>query len=105
VYRVWVENRRKVMKDPITKVNHKGFYPGVSGQIGVERFLKAQPSTAIEVSIASHWAFATRPEQFPSGFNSSLLGVEFRVGANYYFDTARFEKKRKTESGSAPGLK
>jgi|GEM_PF-1970393 len=94
VYRVWVENRRKVIKDPITKVQHKGFYPGVSGQIGVERFLKAQPSTALEVSIASHWAFATRPDQFPSGFNSSLLGVEFRIGANYYFDTSRFVKKK-----------
>ena len=91
---MWVENHRKVIKDPVTKVNHKGFYPGVSGQIGVERFLKAQPSTAIEISIASHWAFADRPEQFPSGFNSALLGVEFRVGANYYFDTARFAKKK-----------
>jgi hypothetical protein len=94
VYRVWVENRRKVMKDPITKVNHKGFYPGVSGQIGVERFLKAMPVTSIEASIASHWAFATRPDQFPSGFNSSLLGVEVRVGANYYFDTAMFSHKK-----------
>ena len=94
VYRVWVENHRKVVKDPITKVNHKGFYPGVSGQIGVERFLKALPTTAIEVSIASHWAFADRPEQFPSGWNSAVLGVEFRVGANYYFDTGRFAKKK-----------
>jgi hypothetical protein len=94
VYRVWVENRRKVMKDPLTKVNHKGFYPGVSGQIGVERYLKAQPATALEFSIAGHWAFADRPEQFPSGYNSALLGVEVRVGANYYFDPARFTKKK-----------
>jgi hypothetical protein len=94
---VWVENRRKVLKDPLTKVNHRGFYPGVSGQIGVERYLKAQPTTAIEFSVAGHWAFADRPEQFPSGFNSALLGVEIRVGANYYFDPARFAKK-KTEA-------
>jgi hypothetical protein len=100
VYRVWVENHRKVIKDPVTKVNHKGFYPGVSGQIGVERFLKAQPSTSMEFSIASHWAFADRPEQFPSGFNSAVLGVEVRVGANYYFDTRRFERKR-TEAAPA----
>jgi hypothetical protein len=94
VYRVWVENRRKVIKDPVTKVNHKGFYPGVSGQIGVERFLKASTSTALELSVAGHWAFADRPEQFPSGFNSALLGVEIRVGANYHFDPARFGKKK-----------
>jgi hypothetical protein len=103
VYRVWVENRRKVLKDPVTKVNHRGFYPGVSGQIGVERYLKAQPTTAIEFSVAGHWAFADRPEQFPSGFNSALLGVEIRVGANYYFDPARFAKK-KTEA-TPPGAK
>ena len=99
VYRVWVENRRKVMKDPLTKVNHKGFYPGASGQVGVERFLKAQPNTAIEVSMAGHMALATRPEQFPSGFNASLWGFEFRVGANYYFDIGRFDKKK---AGGAP---
>jgi hypothetical protein len=97
-YRVWVENRRKVVKDPLTKVNHKGIYPGMSGQIGVERFLKAQPTTSLEFSIAGHWAFADRPEQFPSGYNSALLGVEFRVGANYYFDVSRFGKK----NGSTP---
>jgi hypothetical protein len=96
VYRVWVENRRKVIKDPVTKVNHKGFYPGASGQVGVERFLKAQPNTAIEVSMAGHTALATRQEQFPSGFNASLWGFEFRVGANYYFDLGRFDKKKAT---------
>ena len=94
VYRVWVENRRKVLKDPVTKRLHKGFYPGMTGQIGVERFFKAMPSTAMEVSAAGHWAFADRLEQFPSGFNSAVLGVEFRVGANYYFDLRRSEKKK-----------
>ena len=101
VYRIWVENRRKVIKDPLTKVNHKGFYPGVSGQIGVERFLKALPATAIEVSLGAHWAFADRPEQFPNGFNSALLGVDLRVGANYHFDVGRFEKKK----AAAPAVK
>lgn len=101
VYRVWVENRRKVLKDPVTKRLHKGFYPGLSGQFGLERFFKAMPSTAIEFSAAGHWAFADRLEQFPSGFNSAVLGVEFRVGANYYFDLKRSEKKR-PESTSVP---
>jgi hypothetical protein len=99
VYRVWVENRRKVIKDPYTFVDHKGFYPGVSGQIGVERFLTAMPSTSIEVSAAAHWAFAERDDQFPSGYNSALLGVELRAGANYYFDPALFGKKK---TGTTP---
>ena len=73
----------------------------MSGQFGVERFLKALPATTIEVSMAGHWAFADRPEQFPNGFNSALLGVEFRVGANYHFDVGRFEKKKAT----APAVK
>lgn len=94
VYRVWIENRRKVLKDNFTKRQHRGFYPGASGQIGVERFLTSLTSTAIEVSLAGHWAFADRPDQFPLGFNSSVLGVEVRVGASYYFDMARFQKKK-----------
>jgi len=94
VYRVWVENRRKVLKDPTTKRLHQGFYPGASAQLGVERFLKTLPATAIEVSAAGHWAFADRPDQFPSGFNSALLGVELRVGGNYYFELTRFVKKK-----------
>ena len=98
VYRVWVENRRKVLKDPDTKRLHNGFYPGVSGQLGLERFLTSLPSTAIEASAAGHWAFADRPDQFPNGFNSARLGVELRVGVNYYFDVGGPEKPK---SGSA----
>ena len=102
VYRVWVENRRKVLKDNFTKRLHRGTYPGVSGQFGVERFLTALPSVAMEVSAAGHWAFADRPEQFPLGFNSAVLGVELRVGASYYFDMARFQS-RKTEATPPAG--
>jgi hypothetical protein len=98
VYRVWVENRRKVLKDPVTKRLHRGFYPGVSGQLGAERFLTSLPSTAVEASAAGHWAFADRPEQFPSGFNSAILGIELRVGVNYYFNVGG---PAKPKSGSA----
>jgi hypothetical protein len=100
IYRIWVENRRKVLKDPVSKVLHQGFYPGVSAQLGAERFLKALPSTAIEISIAGHWVSADRPEQFILGFNSSLLGVEGRVGANYYFDIKRFSKKKQAPAAA-----
>ena len=98
VYRVWVENRRKVLKDPYTKMLHRGFYPGVSGQLGAERFLTTLQSTAIEASAAGHWAFADRPEQFPSGFNSAILGIELRIGVNYYFNVGGPPKPK---SGSA----
>jgi hypothetical protein len=101
VYRVWVENRRKVLKDPVSKKLHRGFYPGASVQLGAEHFLKSLPSTAIEVSAAGHWTFADRPEQFPSGFNSALLATELRVGANYYFDVSRFSKPKRPGAPAA----
>jgi len=84
-YRVWVENRRKVLRDPVSLKLHRGVYPGATVQVGFERFLKALPSTSIEVSIDSHYAFARRDDQFPSGWNSKLLDVGIRIGGNYYF--------------------
>ena len=85
LYRVWVQNRRKVLKDPTTFDLHRGLYPGVSGQIGAERFFAALPSTSVEVGVAGHWVFAQRDEQFPGGYNSFLATVEATVGVNYYF--------------------
>ncbi|HYM81370.1 MAG TPA: hypothetical protein VEY91_08150 [Candidatus Limnocylindria bacterium] len=99
LYRVWVENRRKVLKDPDTKDLHRGIYWGATGQIGVERFLKALTSTSIEVSVAGHMVVAERDEQFPSGFNSNLGVVELRVGTNYYFG---LDREKKTESPPLP---
>jgi len=85
LYRVWVENDRKVLKDPDTKRLHRGIYLGGSAQFGVERFLSSLPSTSIELSLAGHLAIAERDEQFTSGYNSNVMAVELRVGANYYF--------------------
>lgn len=85
LYRVWVQNRRKVLKDPVTFDLHRGVYLGVSGQIGAERFFAALPSTSIELGVAGHWVFAEREEQFPSGYNSFLAHVEATIGVNYYF--------------------
>ena len=86
LYRVWVEQGRHVVKDPITKRLHSGFYPGFTAELGVERFLKVMPSVSLEWSAASHLVFAERDEQFPSGFNSNLWTVEARFGANYWFN-------------------
>src|SRR2546426_91682 len=93
IYRVWVENRREVVKDPETLLIHRGLYPGVSGELGVEYFLKQLPSTSVELSVGGDLAFAVRNEQFVSGFNSNVLAVGARIGGNYYFSPG--EKKKK----------
>lgn len=92
VYRVWVEQDRHVVKDPATKRLHRGFYPGATAEFGMERFTRVLPAVSIEVSAASHYVFAERDEQFPSGFNSNLWTVEARIGANYHFNP-RVQKK------------
>jgi hypothetical protein len=93
VYRVWVENHRKVLVDPQTFRLHRGTYLGFSAEMGVERFLKALPNTSVEVSAVHHYVMATRDDQFPTGWNSSLGAVALRVGTNYYFDLKRPKKE------------
>lgn len=85
VYRVWVENHRKVLKDPISLKLHRGLYPGMSGELGIERFLKALPNVSLEATAQSNLALAQRHEQFPSGLDSNVMATEFRIGGNYYF--------------------
>jgi len=93
VYRVWIEQDRHVVKDPISKRLHTGFYPGVTAEIGGERFLKSLSSVSLEWSAASHLVFAGRDEQFPSGFNSNVWTSELRFGANYWFTPGAPKKK------------
>ena len=93
VYRVWVQNRRKVLKDPDSKKLHRGMYLGGTGEVGVEKFLKSLTSTSAEATVATHLVFAQRDEQFPRGYNSSVGVVEIRVGVNYYFDLHRAKAK------------
>lgn len=85
VYRVWVENHRKVLEDPLTHKLHRGVYPGASVQIGFERFLKSLPSVSLELAGVGHVALSRRDEQFPSGYNSNVGAIEVRMGGNYYF--------------------
>jgi hypothetical protein len=92
-YRVWIENRRKPLEDPVTFVKHRGLYAGLTAEVGVERFTRALPSTSVEACVATHWVFARRDDQFPSGYNSFLGVTELRVGANYYFDMSRLARK------------
>jgi hypothetical protein len=86
LYRVWIQNRRKVLRDPVTNDLHRGLYPGLTVELGGEDFLKTLTTTSIEATATYHLVFAERNDQFPSGFNSKLSAVELRLGINYYFD-------------------
>jgi hypothetical protein len=86
VYRVVVQNHRKVLRDPVTNRRHQGTYLGGSAELGFERFLKALPNTSVEATLAAQAAFAKRDEQFPSGYNGSVMAAELRLGMLYYFD-------------------
>ncbi len=59
---------------------------GTTAEAGVEHFLTALPNTSVELSLAHHFVFAQRDDQFPSGWNSNVLPVELRICVNYYFD-------------------
>lgn len=86
VNRVWITNRDKVLKDPVSKQLHRDLYWGVSGQLGAERFLDPLPNTSIEMNVAGNWVFSQDDEAFITGFNSFLANVEFKIGVNYYWD-------------------
>jgi hypothetical protein len=94
IYRVWIEDDRDPVKDPVTFRVHRGLYPGLTAQVGIEHFTKTLPSTSIEFDVAWNWIMAERDEQFPSGFNSSLATAEGRIGVNYYFNLGSTEQKK-----------
>lgn len=97
LYRVWVQNRRKVLKDPETFRLHQGLYLGATAEVGVERFLKSLPNTSLEFTVGGHMALARRDEQFPRGYNDSPIVVDARFGAHYYYDF----KRKKPDTPSA----
>jgi hypothetical protein len=102
LYRVWVENRRKILKDPETFRLHRGLYPGASAEIGAERFLKALTTTSVEFTLTGHYAFAKRDDQFKRGFNSNVMAVEGRIGVNYYFDLIKPKKSQEPKLPEQP---
>lgn len=93
VYRVWIENRREVLKDPVTLTLHRGLYPGMSGELGVELFLKSLPSTSLELALGGDLVLAQRDDQFVSGINSNLMAVGVRFGGNLYFSPGGRKKE------------
>ncbi|MCC6349455.1 MAG: hypothetical protein IT347_07680 [Candidatus Eisenbacteria bacterium] len=98
IYRVVVQNHRKVLRDPVTEKRHQGTYLGGTAEIGVERFLKSLPNTSLEWTLAYQAAFA-KDDQFPSGYNGSVGAIELRFGAHYYFE---FKKPKAPDLMKAP---
>jgi hypothetical protein len=86
VYRVVLQNHRKVVKDPETFRHHQGTYLGATAEWGTEHFLRSLPNTSLEWTVGWHAAFAKRDDQFPRGYSDSPQVVEFRFGGHYYFD-------------------
>ena len=103
VYRVMVENHRNVVKDPAPSSlrQHRNVFWGGTLEFGAERFLKAINTTSVELSWTNHLIFAQRDDQFPSGFNSNMMAMEWRIGVNYYFDPL----KQKTPGVGIPEVK
>jgi hypothetical protein len=99
VYRVVIQNHRKVLKDPVTKDLHQGAYLCGTAECGVERFMKSLPNTSLEWTVAYHAVLARRDDQFTSGFNAMPQVAEFRFGGNYYFD---FKSGKKPGASPAP---
>ena len=99
LYRVVVQNHRKVLKDPDTFRLHQGQYLGLTAEYGVERFMKSLPNTSLEWTVALHGVSAKRNDQFPNGFNDMPQLFEFRFGSHYYFD---FKSEKKSGATPAP---
>lgn len=99
IYRVVVQNHRRVVKDPLSLAIHQGTYLGATAECGFERFLRSQPNVSVEWTAAFQTAFARDDERFPSGFNGAPGAIEVRFGAHYYFD---FKASKK--SGGVPAL-
>lgn len=89
LYRVVLQNHRKVVKDPVTLERHSTTHLGATAEIGWERFLKKLPNTSIEVTAGWHMAFAKDDTKWVSGWNDSPMFTELRLGGNYYYDFRR----------------
>lgn len=100
IYRVMVQNHRKVLRDPVTNKRHQGTYLGATAELGVERFLKTLDNTSLEWTFAYQTVFSS-DDEFPMGYDGSVAAIELRFGAHYYFD---FRKpKAPGTPASAPG--
>ena len=86
LYRVLLENNRKIIKDPVTFEPHRATYLGATAEMGTEHFMKSLSTTSLEWTVAWHAAFAKDDAKFPSGYSDSPQSFEVRFGAHYYYD-------------------
>jgi hypothetical protein len=101
VYRVVIENHRKVLKDPISLELHSGTHIGGSAEFGYEKFMGKLPNTSIELTAAWHIAFAKSEVRWQAGWNDNPQAIEFRIGAHYYYDF-RKPKPKSAKPGLTP---
>jgi hypothetical protein len=101
IYRVVIENHRKVLKDPISLELHSGTHMGGSAEFGYEKFMKKLSNTSIEVTAAWHIAFAKSDVRWQAGWNDNPQAIEARIGAHYYYDF-RKPKPKSTKPGLTP---
>ena len=101
LYRVIIENHRKVVKDPLSLELHSGGHMGASAEFGYEKFMHKLPNTSIELTAAWHMAFAKSDVRWASGWNDNPMAVEIRAGAHYYYDF-RKPKPKSTKPGLKP---
>lgn len=99
VYRVLLENHRKVIKDPVTFARHRGTYLGASAELGGEHFFKNLSSTSLALTAGWNTAFAKDDDKFPSGFNDAPGVFDLRIGAIYYFDLGQGKKPAAKPAG------
>ena len=105
LYHVVVQNERKIVQDAVTFAPHRGTYLGGTVEIGYERFLKSLATTSVEITAENHFVLATRDDQFPSGWNSSIDAIALRIGMNYYFDVGVVDREARKLPPSSSGSK
>ncbi len=98
VYRVVVQNHRKVVEDPFTHELHDGMHMGAVGELGVEHFLKRLPNTSLELTASWQAAFAKSNGRWQTGWNGNPMLAELRFGGHYYYDF-RKPKPKSTKPG------
>ena len=89
LYRVVIQNKRKVVEDPVSHELHSALHLGASAEFGLERFLKRLPNTSLELTLAGHAAFAKNDTKWVAGWNGQPMLAEIRLGGNYYYDFRR----------------
>jgi len=99
IYRVVVQNNRKVVRDTLSKELVRGAHLGASAEFGIERMNKRLPNTSLEATVALQTVFAGDDTKYASGWNGTPMLVEVRIGGHYYYDFRRPKPAAKGAKG------